>query len=96
MQRGYYVESKDVRQIAASIGMTPFDRRVPDHASVDALMQHLQAMEDSPLLFYRPETADQKLIIVLQTPSMRKAMLDYGRFVLCVDTTHGTTRYHGK
>jgi hypothetical protein len=94
--RGYYVEARDVRQIAASNGMSRFDRKVADHASVDALMQEMGKLgEKSPILYYRPATADQKLIVVMQTASMQKVMTDHGRHLLACDTTHDTSRYPG-
>lgn len=93
--RGHFVETKDVRRIAQSNGLGAFDCRIADHQSVDAKMQLLMASEDSPVLFYRPATADQRLIVVLQTASMKKAMLEHGPYLLATDTTHDTSRYPG-
>jgi hypothetical protein len=82
--------------VAEALGMTRFDRKVPDHISVDAMMMEMIKMGDkSPVLFYRPATASQKLIVVLQTDSMRRAMLEHGPFLLVVDTTHDASRYPG-
>lgn len=95
--RGYYVEARDVRQIAESMGMARFDRRTPDHKSVDALIQEMAKLGDkSPILFYRAATVEHKLIVVMQTESMRHAMLKHGQYLLACDTTHDTSRYPGK
>jgi hypothetical protein len=94
--RGYHVKVEDVRRVADSLGLGRFNRRNKDHESVDSLMSELlKTGSDSPVLLYRPATAENKICIVLQTASMRQAMIKFGRDVLCCDTTHDTTRYPG-
>lgn len=58
-------------------------------------MNQLIKQDDSPILLYRPATAEEKLIIVIQTLSMRRQMLRYGPDLIAVDTTHDLTRYPG-
>ncbi len=91
---GYFIEAANVRRVKDSIPeLSAFDRRVPDHESVNELMKRLKDMPESPVLLYRPATTRQKLLIVLQTASMREAMEHHGKHVLACDTTHDTSRY---
>jgi hypothetical protein len=86
----------DVRRVADSIGLGNFNRRLKDHESVDAMMRDLAKLGPaSPVLHYQPATAEKTLCVVLQTASLRKAMIDFGGDLLSCDTTHDTTRYPG-
>lgn len=93
--RAHFVKTEDVRRVAQQHGLGAFEHRLPDHEAVDAMVRRLQQLPDSPVLFYRPATVDQKLCLVLQTRSMRAAMLVHGPYLLACDTTHDTTRYPG-
>ena len=91
--RGHYIDAQYVRRVAQSEGLARYDGRIPDHLSLTELVEKLRESPDNPIIFYRPATPTQKLCLVIQTQSMKRAMEQFGGKVVCVDTSHDTTRY---
>jgi len=50
------------------------------------------AFRDS-VIFYQPYSPQTDLVIVLQTPSMRDNLQEYGRDIVFMDATHGVNQY---
>ncbi len=74
---GYYVEVDYVRRVAQSLKIALFDRRIPDYASVDAMIKNFARSSDSPIVAYRPATATQKLCLVIQVRKTSSNIITY-------------------
>jgi len=90
--RGHYIDVDYVRRVQQALQLGDFDRRIADHDSVHGLVEQFQKEYDY-ILFYRPKTMTSTFCLVIQTASMAKAMAQFGKTVLCCDTSHEITRY---
>ncbi len=56
-----------VHRVAQKEGIADFNRNVPDHISVDMMMQQMASGDqNSSILLYRPQTDTERLMVVIQ------------------------------
>ena len=74
-----------------------------DHFSTSAWIEELQSQPHNPVLLYKPQGVVQSdetdnlgtndFLLVLQTPSQRDVLKQYGGKAILMDATHSTTQY---
>ena len=74
-----------------------------DHFSTSAWVEELQSQPQNPVLLYKPQGVVQSdetdnlgtndFLLVLQTPSQRDVLKQYGGKAILMDATHSTTQY---
>lgn len=87
--RAYFVTPKDIENIRTCM-MRKNQQHKDDANSTTQLLEG--AFRDS-VIFYQPYSPQTDLVIVLQTPSMRDSLQEYGRDIVFMDATHGVNQY---
>lgn len=87
--RAYFVTPKDIENIR-----TCMIRKNQQHKDdANSTTQLLEGPFKDCVIFYQPYSPQTDLVIVLQTPSMRDHLQEYGRDIVFMDATHGVNQY---
>ena len=77
----------------------PIRRHKDDAASVNVLVNDLQALDDNPVLLFKKQTEEyeglnnEDFALILQTKFQKNMFTKFAKSIVCIDGTHDTNKY---